>query len=92
MQKLSMYGLLITQSIDIKENGFCNIITKAIFMSMYGLNLSHYGYIMSMYGLNLSNYGCAMSMYGLNLSNYGCAMSMYGFSDKMVTNYVAIFY
>jgi hypothetical protein len=47
-----MYGLLITQSIDIKENGFCNIITKSIFMSLNGLNLSNYGYIMSMYGFS----------------------------------------
>ncbi len=47
-----MYGLLIAQDTDIKEDGFCNVITKTIFMSLNGLNLSNYGYIMSMYGFS----------------------------------------
>jgi hypothetical protein len=47
-----MYGLLNAQDTDIKENDFCNIITKVIFMSLNGLNLSNYGYIMSMYGFS----------------------------------------
>jgi len=47
-----MYGLLIVQDTDIKENGFWNIITKTIFMSLDGLNLSNYVYIMSMYGFS----------------------------------------
>lgn len=47
-----MNGLFTTQDADIKENVFCNIITKDIFMSLNGLNLSNYRYIMSMYGFS----------------------------------------
>ena len=47
-----MYGLLIVQDTDIKENDFCSVITKVIFMSLNELNLSDYGYIMSMYGFS----------------------------------------
>ena len=52
-----MYGLLIVQDTDIKENDFCSVITKVIFMSLNELNLSDYGYIMSMYGFS-DNYLC----------------------------------
>jgi hypothetical protein len=50
-----MYGLLIVQNNDIKETGFCSIITKAIFISLHALNLSDYGYLMSTYAFRDKN-------------------------------------
>lgn len=45
-------GCIWQQVTDIKSLIFCYKITNQLFMSAYGLNLSHYGYIMSMYGFS----------------------------------------
>lgn len=45
-------GYTYRQAVDIKSLLFYFKITNPLFMSMYGLNLSHYGYIMSIYGFS----------------------------------------